>query len=71
MAALALSARPHRDYVCRLHGFTAQTDHLNLTASSAEPLHSLLAECLRRAGMAAPDLRGVNTHGSGGHYFHM
>lgn len=66
MAALALSARPHRDYVCRLHGFTAQTDHLNLTASSAEPLHRLLAECLRRAGIAASDLRGVKIHGSGG-----
>ena len=66
MAALALSTQPHRDYACRLHGFTAQTDHLNLTASSVEPLHSLLAECLRRAGMTAPDLRGVKTHGSGG-----
>ena len=65
-AALALSAQPHRDYACRLHGFTAQTDHINLTASSVEPLHNLLAECLRRAGMAAPDLRGVKTHGSGG-----
>ena len=66
MAALALSAQPHRDYTCRLYGFTAQTDHLNLTASSAEPLHSLLAECLRRTGMAAQDLRGVKIHGSGG-----
>ena len=65
-AALALSAQPHRNYACRLHGFTAQTDHINLTASSAEPLHSLLAECLRRTGMAAQDLRGVKTHGSGG-----
>ena len=66
MAALALSAQPHRDYACRLHGFTAQTDYLNLTASSAEPLQYLLAECLRRAGMAAQDLRGVKIHGSGG-----
>ena len=66
VAALALSAQPHRDYACRLHGFTAQTDHLSLTASSAEPLHRLLAGCLRRAGMAAQDLCGVKTHGSGG-----
>ncbi|WP_225748418.1 beta-ketoacyl synthase N-terminal-like domain-containing protein [Eikenella sp. Marseille-P7795] len=65
-AALALSARPHPSYACRLRGLTAQTDHANLTASSAEPLHRLLAECLRRAGTAARDLRGVKAHGSGG-----
>ncbi|MBH5328670.1 beta-ketoacyl synthase [Eikenella sp. S3360] len=65
-AVLTLSARPHRDYACRLRGLAAQTDHANLTAASAEPLHRLLAESLCRAGISAQDLRGVKTHGSGG-----
>ncbi len=65
-AAVALAAAPHRDYVCRLSGLTAQTDHLNLTASAAEPLQRLLADCLHRAGRSAQELRGVKTHGSGG-----